>query len=704
MQVLSYEQKQRILKELSQVDGVKITYGRQGYASFIPWSHSMTGPRKMMGLKAFDTAMSLLEYDLPITTTGVHVPMADGATIIKMPRDGVVVKIINSFEARKLYYDVNGKLYLITVRDFIKTHEKYGVPLYFTDEFLSLRPGDIVREGTILANSHQVDRGMLTFFRNLYTVVGSFNQNSEDSIVISESAAKKLRYYTFPQVVLNINKDDVLLNINGDTGSYKPIPELYSHIRKDGAIIAKRNIESIMSTALLTDEALMEFDENFDEILYSQSGGGDGTEVVGVEVINTVSNTKMPEIMSQIMNIIQRRIKVSKECTKLVNKYREHDISVIKDENYNYLLDNVRNLSFKASPIHIRITITIKKLNPLSVKPKLYGEFGNKGIVCGIVPDEDMPLFEDGVRAEVLVDPSVVNRNNSPMITVSGGTNTIARKIRNSIRAKLGYSPNEGYIYGEFEFTKKLYDFARREILDFLEIIESPLYESYLQLNEEEFCEIIEEVIRDEFRVVLPPPHVSPAYILSKIEGSRFALKKMKATANLGHSFEFEDGITYTVAHMLVQSKLGDVPMGVSCPFENHYNLPTSLTGYAKATRQCNYKAIRFLTAADMRFITSYVETDAMIDFIESGKDPAVRNYMYGTMLRAENSSDIEDTIDRSLIPYGKDPFTLLYQSLTKTVGYIPVNVDEGYLEWDKMDDDFRAKKFTTHIEGMREI
>ena len=54
----------------------------------------------------------------------------------------------------------------------------------------------------------------------------------------------------------------------------------------------------------------------------------------------------------------------------------------------------------------IEITITYATKRPCSEGFKLTGRDGQKGVICRIVPDEDMPIDDQGIRAELVIDPA----------------------------------------------------------------------------------------------------------------------------------------------------------------------------------------------------------------------------------------------------------------------------------------------------------
>ena len=51
----------------------------------------------------------------------------------------------------------------------------------------------------------------------------------------------------------------------------------------------------------------------------------------------------------------------------------------------------------------VKVYIAIKR--KLSVGDKMAGRHGNKGVLSRILPEEDMPYFDDGAPVEIVLNP-----------------------------------------------------------------------------------------------------------------------------------------------------------------------------------------------------------------------------------------------------------------------------------------------------------
>ena len=107
-----------------------------------------------------------------------------------------------------------------------------------------LKPGSKISKGSILKTSVGFDEfGNKMNGVNLTTLYLACNQNMEDSIIISESAAKKLETSLVKTTSITINDNDVLRNIYGDENIYKTFPDV-GESTKDGMFCSIRRLEN----------------------------------------------------------------------------------------------------------------------------------------------------------------------------------------------------------------------------------------------------------------------------------------------------------------------------------------------------------------------------------------------------------------------------------------------------------------------------
>lgn len=661
-----------------------------GITSIAPEAKASTHSRLSMLINGVGSSMPLINPEVEIVQTGFNIKMEEVSSRIVMPEDGVVTKVIRKHKntLTLIYKNENNETGSLEVSNYIATYEKFGYALNFTDFMNNIMVGTYVIKGEVLAESVQVERGIETNTVNLYALAGFFNENSEDSLVGSYSAREKLTSYTFPKFTGTINQDDLMINIHGNKDEYKPLPVVGDIIGEDKAIMAKRSMTNVsLAPALMNTKALMEFDESFDRVTYGPAGG----EVVDIEIIEPKG--AMPNNFPKTMEQVNRLLEESRAYNNaILTSYRIGDEvtdSFQKSALKAFKMNSLKKLLYKYEKISsIRIVITIKKAELVGIRSKGTGKYGNKGIFCKFIPDEDMPMLADGTRAELIYEvASPHSRNNSPVTTI-GGLAMCCRQLRGKIRETFGVDIHTAiHDFSLIEANPELVDNAFNKIMEFLNVFGSPTYDHYLGANQSDRNDIIYEVVSDEFRMTTKPDNESMLIGMALIDAHpEFSLKRQKITSNMDGDFvSFVDEGSFTVQAFMLQNKLGDKTKACAIPYENGYQLPSSQTPANKDTRQGNDSPVVLFGGTETRTLPIYCEQEGFAHSFDLAKNPDSRAYAYGTILRADNPSDIKNLVRRDLLPYGKDPFTKLVQSVTKSVGYLQVYKHGGYFENDKL-------------------
>jgi hypothetical protein len=684
-------------------EDLPLQYKHLGMCASIEGVNAETGQRATMGPPAISRAMPLLNPEPTLVETGMSAITADYTFKTTIPATGIVLlkQVKSDYETTIVISGSDGKLYNVDVNTFVKTHEKYGFPMIYTDYFLNLTIGDSVVEGTLLSYSPQNETGLETNTANLVGLAGYFNQTSEDSIVVSRSATKKLETITYHERILDIKKDDLLINLYGDADNYQPIPLVGQYIREDLALIGKRSMSNIMlAPALLSNDSLMEYDEAFDTIKY---GPDKHCKVLSVEVINTEGNqpNRFPFTVQKLYEISETQKNEHQQFinTYVNNGFRPCSPKMTLDLAYSNSILNVKRLKYKIAKLNnLRVKIVLEERIIPDIKSKLSGKYGNKGIICDVVEDHLMPITEDGIRVDYIYEAgSVLNRNNSPVTTI-GGLGMQCKLLHYRIKKMYGLEKDEYINFNDFvNVSDDVHNSVCELMLKFYELALSPLYETYKISfqNNIERNDILFDTVINGFRTILPGPHMSGIIPMERLKDSEFKLPKVKIKNMLtesGQNVTFKDEMSLTVQAILVQNKLGDRIMATNTPFENHYELPTSLGSSDRDNRQLNYSAIKLVGNTEKRTLEAHVETEALAEFVEMGKDPLVRNYAYGTLLR-QDTFPIK-AVDRKLIKFNNDPFTRMFESVTQCMGFLPESFESGYEEEDKFEDEVTEEKW----------
>jgi DNA-directed RNA polymerase beta subunit len=395
----------------------------------------------------------LVQPEFPRVFTNFENQVGEYSVAYKQAKEDfkILAKIVkNDFNYDLIVqYNYSKVFDIIHYRHAVNITEDYGYTVQ--DCIADKQVGESVLEKDFIYKSSNYDEDKnFSYGVNLKSVFLPYkNLTYEDGIVISESAAKKLDAYKVEQTMFSINSNDILLNIYGDQYYYKSFPKIGDVVdQKILAAIRRKDHGKVLYDFQL--EKLMREDNKDDTIIYTNGG-----KIVDINIFSnkTIEDLeKNPnEFNSEILDVYREEFNyykaIAEELEKIIpvrqlteeEKKKElkemghivaHPIS--KEDNQNKYTDELAYY-WKLSHEYIdpkvqwrhegksfdnfKIRFTILKESPITIGAKLTGRYGNKGTISMIVPDEEMPVTEDGKRAEIVLNPlGILNRLNLAQI------------------------------------------------------------------------------------------------------------------------------------------------------------------------------------------------------------------------------------------------------------------------------------------------
>lgn len=272
---------------------------------------------------------------------------------------------------------------------------------------------------------------------NLNTVYMSVPGVTEDSIIVSESTAEKCTQMSVKPITVTISSDQIPLNIYGDDEVYKAFPDIGEQVREDGCICILRRPTVDSFIADTNPASLSEFQPLHDNPFYVEKGAEVVDIIVHINRNNKCKGFKPEYIYDQFEKY---REQMTRHYRRIVDVYenalREGFTIDRMSEPFSHLVTtamgellidgekipsiprygrgcSVTPIDRKHAIEFIQITFIIKYPRKLINGSKLTGRQGNKGVVSMILPDEYMPVDEQGIRADIIVsEAGVFNRMN----------------------------------------------------------------------------------------------------------------------------------------------------------------------------------------------------------------------------------------------------------------------------------------------------
>ena len=387
----------------------------------------ISGNRSIMTTGHLKQAMTPICPEVPKVFTEYENMVGKYSTgIKKASREWRVVDKIYKFEENNHLYtlivkDEQTGYYDVIEKKLVENlTEKFGFR-YNTEELDKIQVGDLIPKDSVLFKSTSYDEyNNYRFGVNATFCYTSDVKTTEDAILVSKSFADKFRCVEVESITVSVNDNDVLINLYGDENNYKCFPDIGETI-KDKIICATRRINN--------DQIFYDFKEtnlrkiNFSEdVLCTEQGSGGKIIDIRVYSNKTLEEMEINEYHAQVTKYYKNELRYFKELVEstqdVVHENKDHS------RNYNYVYKKSKDVldenvkwceqQGKKPFSNMIIEFIVEREVPLKEGSKITGLFGNKGVISKILPDDEMPVLENGRVVDVQFNClGVINRLNS---------------------------------------------------------------------------------------------------------------------------------------------------------------------------------------------------------------------------------------------------------------------------------------------------
>lgn len=409
-----------------------------------PFNVKNSGNRKLMYSVHLEQALRLTNSEVAEIQAGYEQKFGDlSSSILKFDQDfTVVAKIIKFSKSPNSNYiliikKADGEYDLIEKCNYKHISESYGYTYNFNN-IDDLTIDDIVSKDTIMRTSISNDEFMnRKDGSNLLVSYISSDKVLEDGIVLSESSRRKLATKLIKKVTVFIGKNDIFLNLYGDDNNFKSFPDIGEEIENNLlCALRKENIEECLYMQSLSKlrEPLMSDDK------FIISG-----KVIDINIYN--NDRELDGMMferhtnSQLLYYYNEHLRYIKDFVEIINTIKK-----VEKENgrkmkmsfalnylytiYNYELSGMKIEKDNKVPEGAFLDIYVFEDNLPRIGDKITNRAGSKGVISAILPDNQMPLLDNGKRLDAYINPSSpVNRLSSGPVDELSLTFTAHRLI-----------------------------------------------------------------------------------------------------------------------------------------------------------------------------------------------------------------------------------------------------------------------------------
>lgn len=418
-------------------------------AGMLPFLTFTTAPRIDMFASHINQALVIDGSEFPMVFAGTEQNLGEfpvGKT--SRDQDVHVVKaipkypaVVGSMHIRRnpsvtLIYigAADNKLHYMTVETYTQCSDGFGYENRLENTHLwhgvsEDRPGFIPKEARLVASPNHKN-GLYCMGLNLNVAFMTLEETIEDAVLISQSAADRMSTTEIHQVRVPIRADQYPLNSYGDEIEPKMMPDIGEVVNQDGVLLALRPtdldtfIPDTMASALGTPQTLH-------DTIYRAPPGAYILDIT----VNAARGARMPrpqsaqvDLYAQVDKYLHASNRYWQEILSVYNRFKgTHECS----PEFNELVTTaIRRLAASPIPVNaplpgvprrgktrligkggrpidfMEIIITYSTKRACAEGFKLTGRDGQKGVICRIWPDADMPVDDHGFRADIVIDPA----------------------------------------------------------------------------------------------------------------------------------------------------------------------------------------------------------------------------------------------------------------------------------------------------------
>lgn len=376
-----------------------------------PFCNTNSGSRKLMHSTHQEQRLALLNPEIPMIQTGYENEYGKYASsFITANADYVVLNKIEKFPEipGKHYFLIiqdtkTGNLDVIERKEYEHISEAYGYlkDNTYIDRLKPIKDNDNIERSNIINKGDRIQTSKANDMYNnrqdgvnLLTAYISTMENTEDSVIISESAAKKLRSPLIREVTIIVNDNDILLDLYGKNGEYKSFPDIGEDI-ENGMLAAVRRENKEETLFTHSYERLKDIMMPDDKFIVSG-------KVVDIDIYcNNPDTINKSVYNTQIRKYNNNRKRYLKDIIDTVNTAKSLtegiELSYRLEEIVHEGMNELNGIQFidERPFAGTKLKVTVIEYNEIKVGDKLSDRYGGKGVVSYIKPDNEMPIISD---------------------------------------------------------------------------------------------------------------------------------------------------------------------------------------------------------------------------------------------------------------------------------------------------------------------
>jgi DNA-directed RNA polymerase beta subunit len=618
--------------------------------------------------------------------TGMEAEFAKYTFSVKMPCDGRIIKNIHRYPKTvgKDFIAINPQTVVIYEDDQTNEIGIINIPLYcsyhqyFGFEYKSkstlnkLVPGQFIPKDTIFMDSPAVtDDGGYMYGREVNMAFMSHPAASEDGIVICEDVLDKFKFKIYENRVIEWGSKKFPLNIYGDKDNFKPFPEIGEYIRDDGVLMILRSFDKSLSPVEQSIYDLMEPDYIFDKALYVSGPGGKIIDIkvhhedspqsptpMGMEVQIEKYDKARKSFYTEIINEYKRLKKARGDSLKLTPDFSRLIVEAYTATDTG---DNQRiNKLYRHTPIDdYRVEFVIEYEITPTIGFKLTDTSGGKGVIVSIAKPEEMPVDQDGNRADIIMDAnSTISRMNIARMYehyINAASRDTTKKILNMV----GAQSSDKHLYAKIVTLfddKSKFESIYKYLMGYYSIVSPKMFKYFSsEISGQQMCDHLFSVCKDGIYLYIPTDNEPETdEIIRKLERHyKPTYGPVSYIGKAGNKITTKAPIRISTLYMMLLEKIGDDWAAVSSGKLQHFGILSQLTKSDKYSQPTRNQAVRAIGETEARIFVSYCGQKLAAELMDRNNNPVTHKATVWNILDSKYPTNIGYVIDRNHIKLG---------------------------------------------------
>ncbi len=656
-----------------------------------PWDGFDSSSRKQMFASHLGQALVVKGSTERFCQTGMEREYGKYTFSIKMPCNALILRVIERYRAQLgggyvghnpqtvvVYENVDTKeIGILNIPEYCSYHQYFGFAYKVKPAMSDIRVGAYVAEGTILADSPSVtDNGGYKYGVECNMALMSHPATSEDGIMICEDVLDRFSFKTYETRVVEWGSRRFPLNIYGDAENFKPFPDIGEMIREDGMLMCLRSFDKNLAVVEQSVYDLMEPDHIFDKATYVAGGGGRVVDIrvhhdtqsaqvstpAGMEIQAERYDTARRQFYQDILNEFNRLKRDKDQRGEVLNASPEFHrlvveaLSVVGDVEANRVTKLYRKDPLDDWRLEFVIEYDIKP----TIGFKFTGCHGDKGVACKIAKPEEMPIDENGNRADIVMDPnSTISRMNIGRL-YEQYINAASRDVRLKIIRDLQVDPADRHLNHTLQKLEQsnpeLFTRAWDYLLGYYAIV-SPKMVVWMTSGEYASSRVthLASIISSAIYLYMPPDNdpEGPAMIAELEKFYRPTYGPVSYVGNSGKRVTTKKNVRIGSMYIMLLEKIGDDWTAVSSGKLQHFGVLSQVTNADKYSQPTRNQAIRAWGEAEVRIAVSYAGPRVTADILDRNNNPLTHKQILHSILSADKPTDIAVAVNRDLVPMG---------------------------------------------------